>query len=64
MQITTSQQIDYISDVVDRVKRGDLERMAGVYRIDTMAELEPGLKPVADTAIKLIYEAANKEQQQ
>lgn len=59
MTITIDRQREYIQDVVARVLADDLDRLAGIYRIDAMVELAPELKPYALNAIERMYDRTN-----
>lgn len=59
MTITIEQQREYIDKVAQRVINDELDRLAGIYRIDAMVELEPKLHDYAHKAIANIYEHAN-----
>lgn len=61
MNITPEQQHEYIDKVALRVIGGDLDRKAGLYRIDAMVECVPSLKEHASQAIDKIYKWVNND---
>jgi len=55
MNFTTAQQRTYIDRVVKRQLDGKLSRVAAMYRIDCMLELNPALASYVPDAIKPMY---------